>query len=331
MSRDVCATRLSHHRVAPLRRVPGLAEDARAGLVEPPRWLPPKYFYDDRGSQLFEAICDTPEYYPTRAEAALLAKVSECVIERVKPAHLIELGSGSSRKTRHLIAACDRSGVHPCYWPFDVSAQIMLDSAEQLIVDYDWLHVEAMSGDYTAGLANLPLPVDGERRLFIFLGGTIGNFEPAQADAFLTELVSLMAPGDALLIGLDRVKDVAVLEAAYDDAAGYTAAFNKNVLNVLNRELGGDIPVDAYRHRAVFDAELSRIEMRLVAERMHRVRLDALDASFEVAAGEEILTEISRKFSHEDITGLLGRAGLRSAEHFEYGAGDYSLVLAERD
>lgn len=331
MSRDVLSTRLVHHRVAPLRRVPDLAEDARMGLMERPRWLPPKYFYDARGSQLFEAICDTPEYYPTRAEAAVLAAESRRVIERVRPAHIIELGSGSARKTRCLLAACDALGVHPRYWPFEVSTQIMIDSAEQLIADYDWLHVEAMSGDYTAGLAHLPLPAEAARRLFVFLGGTLGNFDPAQADAFMAEIVALMGPGDALLIGLDRVKDVAVLEAAYDDAAGYTAAFNKNVLNVLNRTLGGDISPDLYRHQAVFNRPLSRIEMRLIAEQPHRVHLEALGRGFDMAAGESILTEISRKFSRDDIASLLARAGLREAEHFEYGTGDYSLVLAVPD
>ncbi|HET7315734.1 L-histidine N(alpha)-methyltransferase, partial [Salinisphaera sp.] len=207
---------------------------------------------------------------------------------------------------------------------------IMLDSARQLIADYDWLQVEAMSGDYTAGLANLPLADDGGRRLFVFLGGTIGNFEPAQADRFLAEIVALMNAGDALLIGFDRIKDVAVLEAAYDDAAGHTAAFNRNVLSVLNRELDGDIPVEAYRHRAVFNLDAAQIEMRLVAERGHRVRFQALNTGFDMAAGEEILTEISRKFSREGITALLERAGLAESAHFEQGAGRYSLVLAVR-
>lgn len=331
MHRDESVSRLRHHYVEPVHRVPDLAEDVRAGLVAPPRWLSPKYFYDQRGSRLFEAICETPEYYPTRAETALLADSAEPIIDRVAPGHIIELGSGNSCKTRHLLTACDRLGVHARYWPFEVSAQIMLEAAGQLIVDYDWLHVEAMTGDYTAGLANLPLAVDESPRLFVFLGGTIGNFEPEQADAFLAEIVSLMRSGDALLIGLDRVKDPAVLEAAYDDAAGYTAAFNKNVLTVLNHELGGNMPVAAYRHRAVFDREASRIEMRLLAERAHRVCFEALDLAFDIAAGEEILTEISRKFSREAITALLERAGLREAVHYEQGVAQYSLVLAMRD
>lgn len=308
--------------------MPDLADDARVGLIEPPRWLPPKYFYDQRGSRLFEAICETPEYYPTRTEAALLADSAERIIDHVVPGHIIELGSGNSSKTRHLIAACDRLGVRVGYWPFEVSSQIMLDAAGRLIADYEWLHIEAMTGDYTAGLANLPLAADESRRLFVFLGGTIGNFEPKQAEGFLGEIVSRMRADDALLIGFDRAKEPGVLEAAYNDASGYTAAFNKNVLSVLNRELDGDMPVAAYRHRAVFNREASHIEMRLVAERAHRVRFGSLDIAFDVVAGEEILTEISRKFSRAAIAGLLERAGLRETAHYEQGAAQYSLVLA---
>lgn len=330
MDRQTDPGRLRHRRVAPLRIPPGLAEDVRAGLLRPPRSLPPKYFYDDHGSRLFEAICRTPEYYPTRAEAALLADTAERIVERVLPGHIIELGSGNSRKTRHLIDACDRIGIAPCYWPFEVSSGIMLDAARALIADYPWLTVEALSGDYTAGLENLPLAEDGEPRLFVFLGGTIGNFAPAAAAAFIAEIAALMGPRDALLIGFDRIKDRATLEAAYDDAAGHTAAFNKNLLTVLNRELDGDIPLDAYRHRAVYDAEAERIEMHLVAERDHNVRLAALDAGFTMTAGEFILTEISRKFSPASIASLLADAGLIESAHFEKDAGRYSLVLAQR-
>ncbi|RJS93832.1 L-histidine N(alpha)-methyltransferase [Salinisphaera sp. Q1T1-3] len=321
-------SRLRHHDVRPTRETASLAEDVRRGLLEPPRALPPKYFYDDEGSQLFEAICDTPEYYPTRTEDALLAESAHAVIARVAPDHIIELGSGSSRKTRHLLAACDRQGIKTRYWPFEVSTQIMLDSARDLLATYPWLEVEAMTGDYTGGLANLPLAADGGRRLFVFLGGTIGNFEPAAGEALLAEIRALMNPGDALLLGMDRVKDPDVLEAAYDDAAGHTARFNRNVLTVLNRELGGDFPIAAYRHQSVFNAEASRIEMWLIATAAHRVSFKALDAGFEMTAGEGIRTEISRKFSPASIQQLLDRAGLSAQDHFEAEGGAYSLVLA---
>lgn len=321
-------SRLTQSTVPAIRPVPTLAEDAGAGLLQPPRFLPPKYFYDDHGSRLFEAICNTPEYYPTRMEAALLADSSQAVIETIRPGHILELGSGSSRKTEHLLAACVDAGVCPVYWPFDVSARMMLNAGARLVDQHDWLQVHALVGDYGGGLERLPLPTDEGRRLIVFLGGTLGNFEPADAVAMLKEIRGLMAPGDALLLGLDRVKDAARLEAAYDDGAGCTAAFNLNVLNVLNRELDADFPVDAYRHRAVFDERLARIEMRLVANTAHTVRIGALDAQIDIAAEEQILTEISRKFTPAAIEELLATAELSVLSHFEAGQGDYSLVLA---
>ena len=330
MSEMPSDARVVHHGVTPTRRIPSLIDDVRHGLLEAPRTLPPKYFYDDRGSQLFEAICDTPEYYPTRTEDALLAGASDAIIARVAPDHLIELGSGSSKKTRHLIAACHRAGVATRYWPFEVSSQIMLDAAEALVDDYPWLRVDAMSGDYTGGLSNLPLAEDGGRRLFVFLGGTLGNFEPEAAAAMLDEIGALMNPGDALLLGLDRVKDPAILEAAYDDRAGHTAAFNRNVINVLNRELGGDIPIEAYRHQAVFNEEAERIEMWLIAQWAHEVYFSALDAGFAMQAGEGILTEISRKFTRQTIDDLLARCDMAAMDHFEAENQAYSLILATR-
>ncbi|MES1926807.1 hypothetical protein T31B1_15850 [Salinisphaera sp. T31B1] len=313
----------------PARPVPSLVDDVRAGLLSPPRRLPPKYFYDDHGSRLFEAICETPEYYPSRAEAALLAEHGVDIIEATRPEHLLELGSGSSRKTRHLFDACDRLGAACTYWPFDVSAQMMLDAGTALADDYPWLDVHALIGDYTGGLAGVSLPEAG-RRLIVFLGGTLGNFEPADAQAMLEEIAALMRGDDALLLGLDRVKDRGRLEAAYDDAQGITAEFNRNVLSVLNRELDADFPVADYRHRAVFDAEHARIEMRLVAERGHRVSLGALDETIAIDAGEEIVTEFSHKFTPASIQRLLARAGLKLDAHFEAGDGDYSLLIARR-
>lgn len=328
MALSTTTARLQRSDVSSVRPLPSLADDAHAGLLVPPRWLPPKYFYDDHGSRLFEAICDTPEYYPTRTEAALLKTHAARIVEHSRPDHILELGSGNSRKTECLIAACDPAGIAPVYWPFDVSAQMMMDAGQALVSAYQWLRVHALVGDYNGGLGTLPLPEDGGRRLIVFLGGTLGNFEPDDATEMLREIRSLMAPGDALLLGLDRVKDTARLEAAYDDAAGHTAAFNRNVLRVLNRELDADFPLDAYRHSARYDAEQARIEMRLIAQRAHRVRIGALDVAIEVEEEEPILTEISRKFTAEVIDTLLASAGLRWLEHFEAAGGDYSLVLA---
>ena len=321
--------RLSSSEVAPEQPLASLADDVRTGLLSRPRWLSPKYFYDDRGSALFEAICATPEYYPSRTEAALLEAHGQEIIEHAAPDHMLELGSGSSRKTRHLLDACDALDQSCQYWPFDVSAQIMLDAGAQLVADYDWLAVHALIGDYTGGLTNVPLPEDG-RRLIVFLGGTLGNFEPGEARAMLEQIAGLMRGDDQLLLGVDRVKDTATLEAAYDDAEGVTADFNRNVLRVLNRELEADFPVDDYRHRALFDRDKARIEMRLGAGHAHRVTLATLDTAIDIDPGEEIVTEFSHKFTPDTLAALLESAGLAMDRHFEAEGGAYSLVLARR-
>lgn len=328
MTTDTLTTpRLTCTEVPPTRPIPSLADDARTGLLAPPRSLPPKYFYDDRGSRLFERICATPEYYPSRTEAALLATNARLIMDAVAPDHFVELGSGSSRKTRYLLDAWTECGSQPVYWPFDVCEGFLIEAGEGLIADFPWLTVHALAGDYHGGLSAMPLPAKG-RRLIAFLGGTVGNFEATEASAMLADIAGLMRPGDHLLLGADRIKDSAILEAAYDDAAGETAQFNRNLLNVLNRELDADFPVDAYRHQAVFAPQASRVEMHLTAERQHRVRLGALDEEIEIGAGESIRTEISRKFTRESLQTLLASAGLREVTHFEADQGWYSLALA---
>lgn len=314
------------HVVPPAREVPDLAGDVRATLLQPPRWLPPKYFYDERGSRLFDAICDTPEYYPTRVEQALLRASAPQVIEAAHPAHVLELGSGTCRKTFELLAACGRAGHEVCFWPFDVCEEVVRESARWLVHELPWLSVQGLVGDYHAGLSHLPRP-DGPC-LYLFLGGTLGNFEPDEADTFMTELAAHMRPGDQLLLGVDRVKNPAVLEAAYNDAAGITAEFNRNVLHVLNRELGADFNVPAFAHRAFYDPAHERIEMHLVATEAQQVHFAALDEQITLAACESIRTEISRKFTPQSLDALLRRAGLRRSHHFEADGGAYSLVLA---
>lgn len=313
--------------VPPAKPLPTLADDVRAGLLEPPRSLPPKYFYDNAGSRLFERICATPEYYPSRTEERLLSTYAGRIMADAVPRHLVELGSGSSRKTRRLLDAWPANGGCPTYWPFDVCEEMLADSGRALVDAYPWLAVRALVGDYTGGVDRLPLPSSG-RRLVAFLGGTIGNFEPGQAEDLLRGIAALLRPGDRLLLGADRVKDPATLEAAYNDARGITARFNKNVLRVLNRELDADFPLDAYRHRAFYDAEAEWVEMRLVSNRRHRVRLGRLDHEIEIDAGEEIRTEISRKFTKASLAALLSAAGMSEVEHFEAPGGTYSLVLA---
>lgn len=321
------ACRLTYAMVPPARPLPGLAGDARLGLLQPPRWLPPKYFYDDTGSRLFDAICDTPEYYPTRVESALLRQHADAIMRTADADHLIELGSGSARKTRYLLDACDAAGMMSTYWPFDVCEEMLTTSGQELVRDYPWLYVNALEGDYSGGLDHLSLPPTG-KRLVIFLGGTIGNFDDDEACRLLQDIAGILGDDGYLLLGVDRVKDPTILEAAYDDAQGLTAAFNRNVLHVLNRELEADFPVEEYQHRALFDRENERIEMRLQAQYAHSVELRRLDTEIEVADGEEILTEISRKFTPESLEAMLASASLKIAEHYEAPGGTYSLVLA---
>lgn len=312
--------------VPPARAVPSLVEDVREGLLASPRSLPPKYFYDDKGSRLFDAICDTEEYYPTRTEDALLKQSARDIIANLQPEHVVELGSGTSRKTRRLLDACEEHGCHATYWPFDVCESMVQDSAEALMDEYDWLRVRGLVGDYHAGFEHFP-GFDG-RSLFVFLGSTIGNLEHEHAVEFLRELRSVMGPNDSLLMGADRVKDTDVLHAAYNDSEGLTAEFNLNVLQVLNREVDANFEIDAFEHKAIFNREDSRIEMHLVSKRDQTVSLMALDETIAFREGESILTEISRKFTPESLDALLTEAGFRIERHYEPNDGFFSLLLA---
>lgn len=302
-----------------------LAEDVRAGLLSPPRSLPPKYFYDETGSLLFDRICDTQEYYPTRTEEDLLARHAQAIVEKVGPKHILELGSGTARKTRHLLQACGTQEMVG-YWPFDVCREILEQSSEALAESYPWLEVQPLLGDYSAGLEHLPL-LDGPC-LYLFLGGSLGNFEAPAAVGLLAELASRMSTDDRLLLGVDRVKSPAVLEAAYDDAAGVTAAFNRNVLSVLNRELEADFQIDHFDHRAIYNDEQARVEMYLVAQRPQEVRLGRLGETLRFEEGETILTEISRKFTLDSAAAMLADAGLHLDDHYTPPNQYFSLLLA---
>lgn len=303
-----------------------LAQDALTGLSVRPKSLPPKYFYDAEGSTLFERICATPEYYPTRTEEGLLAHRSQDIIERARPRAIVELGSGSSQKTRWLFDACEALDRPVVYQPLDVCSEALRRAARHLADRYPWLRIDALIGDYGADLAAIP-PAQGPR-LFVFLGGTLGNFTDQEAASFLSRLRKGMRQDDSLLVGFDRVKDRAVLDAAYNDAAGFTAAFNLNVLKVLNRDLDADFRPDSFRHEAFFCCDQKRIEMHLVATRMQQAHLRRIGLTVDFAAGESILTEISRKFTRDDIDGLLEAAGFATVRHDEAQNGYYSLVLA---
>ncbi len=282
-----------------------LPADVRAGLLQRPRRIPSKHFYDARGSELFDAICDLPEYYPTRTEQRLLDRIVDDVLAQTAPDILVELGSGAARKTRTLLEAMLRRGATR-YVPVDVSESMLRQSARALLADYPALTIHGLVADYDRHLHAIP---EAGRRLVAFLGSTIGNFEPEHAVAFLRGVREAMGPSDHLLLGLDLVKDRATLEAAYDDAAGVTAAFNRNVLAVINRELGADFDVDAFRHVAFFDAARSRIEMHLEAIRAQRVSIAGLDLTVEFREGERIHTEISGKHTREGAERMLREAG----------------------
>lgn len=323
--RQAVGPRLAWRPVRPSRPRPDLIEDVRGGLLDRPRSLPPKYFYDAEGSRLFDAICDTPEYYLTRTEDALLAECAADIIAAVRPKRFLEFGSGASRKTRHLLSACE-GFCEPIYQPFDVCLDMLLEAGSSLTRDYDWLRVDALVGDYLAGFDHLP---QGRTpALVAFLGSTIGNFEDQEALVFLKGLRAMMDGADRLLLGADRVKDPAVLHAAYNDAAGITAEFNRNVLKVINGELDADFPVEHFDHYAAYNPLHCRVEMYLVSRRHQRVRLGDLGAELEFLEGEAICTEISRKFTESHLRALLQRTGFRVVEHYQAPGAWYSLILA---
>lgn len=318
--------RLKINRLKGARSMPDMAEEVRAGLCARPKRLPPKYFYDPHGSWLFERICTTPEYYPTRVEEAILARKANAIIERAQPDCIVELGSGASRKTVHLLDACGRQECTPRYQPMDVCDDILLQAGDRLLRRYPWLVIEPLAGDYCAGLRHLPAS-NGCARLFVFLGGTIGNFSDGEALHFLQDVRASMNATDWFLLGADRIKDSAVLNAAYNDAMGYTAEFNLNVLRVINRELNADFSLDAFRHRAWYNKEQAQVEMHLQALTAHQAHIYKLSMNVSFTRGETIRTEISRKFTPETLSALVRRAGFDIDRHYEPEDGCFSLML----
>ncbi|MEU4806793.1 L-histidine N(alpha)-methyltransferase [Actinosynnema sp. NPDC023587] len=292
--------------LTPEDAVVALRAEAKAGLTARPKWVSPKWFYDAVGSELFEEITRLPEYYPTRAEREILvARAAE--IATTTGAHaLVELGSGSSEKTRLLLDALREHGTLTEFVPLDVSASALTDAARQILADYPGLSVHGVVGDFTEHLGLLP---GSSPRLVAFLGGTIGNLIPEERDKFLTSVRDVLEPGEWLLLGTDLVKDPEVLVRAYDDARGVTAEFNRNVLRVLNRELGADLDPLAFRHVALWNADQEWIEMRLRAVRAVRAHVAALELDVEFAEGEELRTEVSAKFRREGVERELTAAG----------------------
>jgi L-histidine N-alpha-methyltransferase len=303
-----------------------LAADVRAGLTATPKELPPKYFYDDRGSELFDAITRLPEYYPTRAERAILDAIAPDIASRTGADTLIELGSGTSEKTRLLLGALADQGTLERFVPFDVS-ETTLRAAAAAVADEYSISVHAVVGDFERHLGTLPR---GGTRLVAFLGSTIGNLTPAMRARFLAEIASGLEPGDGFLLGTDLVKPVDRLIPAYDDAAGITAEFNRNVLLVVNRALDADFDPDRFAHVARWDTDEQWIEMWLRSDGAQTVHVRGLDLTVEFGTGEAMRTEISAKFTQERVADELAAAGLALDAWWTDPAGDFALSLARR-
>lgn len=336
---DVVSPRLDVH-LAPGAMRDALRADVAEGLTSIPKSLPPKWFYDDAGSRLFDEITRLPEYYPTRRERWILERHSDDIARLSGADTLVELGSGTSEKTRLLLDAfVARPGVGSGtgggarapfrrFVPFDVSEATLRDAAAAVAAEYPAVEVHAVVGDFEHHLGVLP---GGGRRAFAFLGGTIGNLEPKPRAQFLADLSAGMIPGDSLLLGTDLVKDLGRLVAAYDDAAGVTAAFNRNVLSVVNRELDADFVPERFAHVALFDVDQEWIEMRLRADRSHQVTVGDLDLVAGFGEGEEMRTEISAKFRRHGVESELAAAGLVLARWWTDPDGDFALSLSFKE
>jgi L-histidine Nalpha-methyltransferase len=286
-----------------------LADDVLDGLTRPFKELPPKHFYDAYGAELFDRICELPEYYPTRAERAILEQRSAEIAAATGAAELVELGSGTAAKTRLLLRAMAEAGTLRRYVPIDVTESMVMSCADELVEEFPGLHVHGIVGDFERHLAHVPAP-EGPR-VVAFLGGTIGNFTPGSRRRLERAIAKLLRPGiDHLLLGTDLVKDPAVIEAAYDDSAGITAEFNRNVLRVINRELDADFDVQAFEHVAFFDREREWVEMRLRALRRMDVHVGKLGLDVSFVPREELRTEISAKFTIKRLGADLAAAGL---------------------
>jgi L-histidine N-alpha-methyltransferase len=307
-----------------------LAYDVLDGLTRPFKEIPAKHFYDTRGSELFEQICDLPEYYPTRTETTILQERAAEIVAATGAGELVELGAGASVKARILLDAMEQAGTLSRYVPLDVSESCVRDAAERLIRDYEGLRVHGVIGDFERHLPHVPAPEPGTPRLIGLLGGTIGNFPPGSRRRLLRNIGELLGEEDRLLLGTDLVKDPNVIEAAYDDAQGITAEFNRNVLHVINRELGADFHPDWFEHVAFFDRRHEWLEMRLRAQRPCTVLIADVGLRVDFAAGEELRTEISAKFTQRRLQQDFAAAGLRLDGWFVDADDRFALSLAAR-
>jgi L-histidine N-alpha-methyltransferase len=309
----------------PAEREQALRDDVLAGLTASPKHLSPQWFYDERGSELFDAITRLPEYYPTERERDLLREHALDVVELTDANTLVELGSGTSDKTRVLLDALAEHGSLRRFVPFDVSEETLRQSAAAIEEEYPGIEVHGVVGDFLKHIGALPA---GHRRMMAFLGSTIGNLEPPARARFLAAVANALEPGEALLLGADLVKDVGRLEAAYNDSAGVTAEFNRNMLRVLNRELGADFVPERFEHVARWDPEHEWIEMLLRSQGEQVVHVPALGLEVQFADGEDLRTEISAKFRRAGLERELSDAGFETAAWWEHPTGDFALIVA---
>ena len=310
----------------PGRYLDALRADVRAGLTATPKTLPPKYFYDARGSELFDEITRLPEYYLTRAETSILQRHAAEIAGLSRCESLVELGSGTSAKTRLLLRALIDGGTLREFVPFDLDPAVLTEASDALAAEYPGLRIAPFVGDFDRDLAAIPA---SGRRTIAFIGSTIGNLEPSARANFLTQVGVALRPGDTFLLGTDLVKDADRLQRAYDDASGVTADFNRNVLMVVNRELGADFAVEEFQHVAVWDAANEWIEMRLRPVREQQVTISDLGLTVSFAAGEELRTEISAKFRRDNLDAELAAAGLQTLRFWTDPDGEFGLTLAQ--
>ncbi len=303
-----------------------LAADVRNGLCASKKAIPPKYFYDEEGSKLFELICETDEYYPTRTELGLLEAHAPRILREVEPRTIVELGSGSARKIRVLLGVLGNQLAHCTYVPFDVSEPMLRESGEALLAEFEGLSIRGIVGDYDRDLDALPRL---GATVWLFLGGTIGNFEPEAASDFLGNIARHMRAEDRLLLGTDLVKSEAVLNDAYNDGAGVTERFNKNLLSVINQQLEADFDPSRFEHVAFFNTSRHQIEMYLESTRDQVVRVAGLNMDVRLSEGERILTEISRKFTRSSVERMLAAAGLELRDWLESDDAYFALSVAK--
>ncbi|MDJ0553753.1 MAG: L-histidine N(alpha)-methyltransferase [Microcoleaceae cyanobacterium MO_207.B10] len=305
-----------------------LSQDIINGLIQTPKSLPPRYFYDDRGSQLFEQICQLPEYYPTRTEASILQECSEEIARLTGPCEIVELGSGSSTKTRILLDAYDTLGLPLRYLPIDISGGILESSAKDLLVDYPNLYIHGLVSTYELALSALK-PAALPTRMISFLGSSLGNLSPQECDIFFSQIRGALQPGEYFILGIDLHKSKQILEPAYNDSQGVTAAFNLNMLQHLNRKFEGNFNLRKFEHLAFYNEKLHQIEMHLKSQEQQTVNLRGLDLTVTLEAGETILTEISRKFEIETMQQYLKKQSLITMKTWTDSEQKFGLILSK--